>query len=179
MPLLPVQIAPLVGFRPEATWDALMDAGRVFGLQPCGLGSRDTLRFEAAMPLYGHEMDETVHPYAAGLGWAVKLDKGPFVGRESLRKHKANPGRTRVGLALEGKRMARQGYPVLAEVGGEVIGVVTSGTFAPTLNQSLAMALVRSEFAALATELIVDVRGKSEITRVVPLPFYHRAGKTA
>ncbi len=89
-----------------------MDAGRVFGIVPAGLGARDTLRFEAAMPLYGHEMDETVNPYAAGLGWAVKLNKGEFVGREALREFKANPGTVRVGLALDGKRIARQGYPV-------------------------------------------------------------------
>ena len=137
--------------KAEVAWNALMDAGRVFGLQPCGLGARDTLRFEAAMPLYGHEMDETVHPYAAGLGWAVKLDKGPFVGRDALRKLKANPGRARVGLALEGKRIARQGYPVRLGADDEVVGVVTSGTFAPTLNQSLAMALVRADLATPET----------------------------
>ena len=167
--------------KAEAAWDALMDAGRVFGLQPCGLGSRDTLRFEAAMPLYGHEMDSTVHPYAAGLGWAVKLDKGKFVGRDALRKHKADPGRTRVGLALAGKRIARQGHPVRLAVSpdAEVVGVVTSGTFSPTLNQSLAMALVRSDLAGLNTELAVDVRGNLESARVVPLPFYRRPGKPA
>ena len=161
--------------KAEAAWDALIDAGRVFGLQPCGLGARDTLRFEAAMPLYGHEMDESVNPYAAGLGWAVKLDKGPFVGRDALRKHKAAPGRTRVGLALDGKRIARQGYPVRAD--GEVVGVVTSGTFSPTLNQSLAMALVKTERSALETPLSVDVRGNLEAARVVPLPFYRRPVK--
>ena len=165
--------------KAEVAWDALMDAGRVFGLQPCGLGARDTLRFEAAMPLYGHEMDENVHPYAAGLGWAVKLDKGAFVGRESLRKQKAAPGRNRVGLELAGKRIARQGYPVRTEADGEVVGVLTSGTFSPTLNRSLAMALVRTEVAAPDTALVVDVRGNMEPARVVPLPFYRRADKTA
>ncbi len=167
--------------RAEAAWDALMDAGRVFGLQACGLGSRDTLRFEAAMPLYGHEMDLTVNPYAAGLGWAVKLDKGNFIGREALRRHKAAPGRSRVGLALAGKRIARQGYPVRlgADLEGEVVGVVTSGTFSPTLNQSLAMALVRADLAGLDTELSVDVRGHLEPARVVPLPFYRRARQPA
>jgi len=162
--------------KAEAAWDALIDAGRVFGLQPCGLGARDTLRFEAAMPLYGHEMDESVNPYATGLGWAVKLDKGPFVGRDALRKHKAAPARTRIGLALEGKRIARQGYPV-TEADGEVVGVVTSGTFSPTLNQSLAMALVKTELSALETPLVVDVRGNLEPARVVALPFYRRAVK--
>ena len=166
--------------KAEAAWDLLMDAGRVFGLQACGLGARDTLRFEAAMPLYGHEMDETVHPYAAGLGWAVKLDKGDFLGRDALRKHKAEPGRARVGLALDGKRIARQGHPVrLAGEDGAVVGVVTSGTFSPTLGRSLAMALVRAEHAAPETPLVVDVRGNLEAARVVPLPFYKRAGKPA
>ena len=163
--------------KAEAAWDALMDAGRVFGLQPCGLGSRDTLRFEAAMPLYGHEMDQNVHPYAAGLGWAVKLDKGKFVGRDALRHQKANPGRSRVGLALAGKRIARQGYPVRASADGEVVGVVTSGTFSPTLNQSLAMALIHADLATLDTTLVVDVRGNLEPARIVPLPFYRRADK--
>ncbi len=158
--------------KAEAAWDALMDAGRVFGIRPCGLGARDTLRFEAAMPLYGHEMDETVNPYAVGLGWAVKLDKGEFVGREALRRAKADPGRARVGLALEGKRAARQGTVVRLD--GETVGVVTSGTFAPSLGKSLAMALVRPDAAKAGTALILDVRGHDEPARVVKLPFYRR-----
>ncbi|WP_435010316.1 glycine cleavage system aminomethyltransferase GcvT [Tundrisphaera lichenicola] len=153
-------------------WEALMDAGRVFGVLPCGLGARDTLRFEAAMPLYGHEMDETVNPYAVGLGWAVKLDKGEFVGRESLRQFKSNPGRSRVGLALEGKRIPRQGYAVQQD--GEVVGSITSGTFAPTLGRTLAMALVRPDSAAIGTLLTVDVRGHDEPAQIVKLPFYRR-----
>lgn len=163
--------------KAEAAWEALMDAGRVFGILPCGLGARDTLRFEAAMPLYGHEMDETVNPYAVGLGWAVKLDKGDFVGREALRRFKADPGRSRVGLALDGKRIPRQGYPVHRD--GEVVGTVTSGTFAPTLGQSLAMALVHPDSARLGTPLTVDVRGHQEPARVVKLPFYRRATSPA
>ncbi len=163
--------------KAEAAWEALRDAGRVFGVQPCGLGARDTLRFEAAMPLYGHEMDETVHPYAVGLGWAVKLDKGEFVGRDALRKFKADPGRARVGLALEGKRIARQGYAV--KQAGEVVGAVTSGTFAPTLARSLAMALIRAGAAKSAAPLSVDIRGHDEPARVVKLPFYRRAASLA
>jgi aminomethyltransferase len=156
----------------EATWEALMDAGRVFGILPCGLGARDTLRFEAGMPLYGHEMDETVNPYAAGLGWAVKLDKGDFPGRDALRQFKANPGQTRVGLELEGKRMARQGAVVMKD--GQAVGVVTSGTFAPTLEKSLSMALVEPAVSAVGTALTIDVRGREESARVVKLPFYRR-----
>lgn len=156
----------------ESTWLALLDAGAEFGIVPCGLGARDTLRFEAAMPLYGHEMDATVNPYAAGLGWAIRLDKGEFAGRESLRKFEANPGATRVGLQLAGKRIARQGAIVL--VNGYPAGVVTSGTFSPTLDRSLAMARVGPEHADVGTKLDVDVRGRIESAVVVELPFYRR-----
>jgi aminomethyltransferase len=158
----------------EALWNALMAAGEDFGVQACGLGARDTLRFEAAMPLYGHEMDESVNPYAAGIGWAVKLNKGEFHGREALRAFKINPGKVRVGVALDGKRIARQGSVV--SLGGSPVGCVTSGTFAPTTGRSLAMALVEPSAAADGTPLSVDVRGHAEAARVVPLPFYKRAG---
>jgi aminomethyltransferase len=156
----------------EAAWEALMDAGRVFGIMPAGLGARDTLRFEAAMPLYGHEMDETVNPYAVGLGWAVKLKKGDFVGRDALVKFKANPGKVRIGLALDAKRIPRQGYPV--KLDGEVVGVVTSGTFSPTLGKPLAMASVSPAASKLDSSLTIDIRGTDEPARVVPLPFYRR-----
>jgi aminomethyltransferase len=156
----------------ERVWNALIDAGTSFGIVPCGLGARDTLRFEAAMPLYGHELSETINPYEAGVAWAVKLGKGEFVGREALRRFKADPGRNRVGLRLEGKRIARQGSLVRLE--GKDVGLVTSGTFAPTLGQSLAMALVDPSAAAVGTRLVVDVRGRDEAAEVIPLPFYKR-----
>jgi aminomethyltransferase len=165
------------GEKAVSAWEALMDAGRVFGILPCGLGARDTLRFEAAMPLYGHEMDETVNPYAVGLGWAVKLDKGGFVGRDALRRFKADPGRTRIGLTLDGKRIPRQGHAVHRD--GEAVGVITSGTFAPTLGKALAMALVRPDAAGLDTTLTVDVRGHDEPALVVKLPFYRRTTSPA
>ncbi|MFO0957915.1 MAG: glycine cleavage system aminomethyltransferase GcvT [Isosphaeraceae bacterium] len=154
-------------------WDTLLEAGKPFGLAPCGLGARDTLRFEAAMPLYGHEMDAHVNPYAAGLGWAVKLDKGDFVGRDALAAFRDDPGSTRVGLELEGKRIARQGTPVLHDA--VEVGTVTSGTFSPTLGKSLAMALVKPVASATGTGVVLDVRGKAEPARVVPLPFYKRS----
>ena len=163
--------------KAEAAWDALLDAGRVFGIVPAGLGARDTLRFEAAMPLYGHEMDESVNPYAVGLGWAVKLSKGDFVGREALRRFKAHPGHARVGLALPGKRIARQGYAV--KLDGHEVGRVTSGTFAPTLGQSLAMASVLPEASRPDVCLTVDIRGHDEPATIVPLPFYRRATSPA
>jgi aminomethyltransferase len=156
----------------HAAWSELLDAGREFGIVPCGLGARDTLRFEAAMPLYGHEMDETVDPYSAGLGFAVKLEKGDFVGREALTQRRDHPQARRIGLALEGKRIARQGATVLAE--GQAVGVVTSGTFSPTRQLSLAMARVEPAFADLSTHLEVDVRGRAEPAQVVQLPFYRR-----
>ena len=163
--------------RAEAAWEALMDAGRVFGILPAGLGARDTLRFEAAMPLYGHEMDETVNPYAAGLGWAVKLKKGDFVGREALQVAKREPGKVRVGLAFEGKKIPRQGYPV--KLGGEPVGAVTSGTFSPTLGRGLAMASVSPAASKPDAKLTVDIRGQDEPAQVVSLPFYRRATSPA
>ena len=153
-------------------WEALSETGSARNVVPCGLGARDTLRFEAAMPLYGHELSETINPFAAGVGWAVKLDKGEFVGRDALRTFKHDPGQTRVGLRLEGKRIARQGTSVLH--GGQAAGSVTSGTFAPTLGQSLAMALVDRRAAAVGATLTVDVRGHLEPAQVVKLPFYQR-----
>ena len=156
----------------EALWESILKSGQAFGIAPCGLGARDTLRFEAAMPLYGHEIDGVINPYAAGLGWAVKLDKGDFIGRDALDRFKADPGQTRVGLALEGKRIARQGAEVFHEA--DMIGVVTSGTFSPTFQKSLAMALIEPRFAEVGTSLIVDIRGRREPASVVPLPFYKR-----
>ncbi len=153
-------------------WEALLKSGRAEGITPCGLGARDTLRFEAAMPLYGHEMDESTDPYSAGLGWAVKLDKGDFIGRDALMKSKANPTRKRVGLALEGKRIARQGATVMVD--GRTVGVVTSGTFAPSLDRSLAMASVEPAASTIGARVAVDIRGHSEPAEVVALPFYRR-----
>lgn len=156
----------------DRVWTALLESGWAFGIVPCGLGARDTLRFEAAMPLYGHELSEMINPYAAGVGWAVKLDKGEFVGRAALRAAKENPGSTRVGLRLDGRRIARQGCRVLRD--GRTVGTVTSGTFAPTLGQSLAMALVEPAASTPGTSLVVDVRGHEEPAKIVKLPFYRR-----
>lgn len=150
-------------------WEELLTRGAV----PCGLGARDTLRFEAAMPLYGHELNEEIDPFQAGVGWAVKMDKGPFIGQEALnRRQHDRSRRVRVGLELEGKRIAREGATVL--VGDRVVGQVTSGTFAPTLNRALAMAYIDPGHAATGTTCAVDVRGKPASARVVPLPFYRR-----
>lgn len=143
------------------------------GGKPCGLGARDTLRLEAAMPLYGHELSEDIDPFQAGLGWAVKLDKGDFRGRDALLKRKQDGTlRQRVGLELAGKRIAREGAAV--KIAGQAVGQVTSGTFTPTLNKTIAMAYVDSACQKPGTVCQVDVRGKEEPAQVVPLPFYRR-----
>jgi aminomethyltransferase len=153
----------------EALWEDLVRRGA----KPCGLGARDTLRLEAAMPLYGHELTEEIDPFQAGLAWAVKLDKGDFLGREALRQRKEDKARRqRIGLELEGKRIAREGAAVLA--GGREVGRVSSGTFSPTLGKAIAMAYVDPDQMVPGTACAVDIRGKAEPARVVPLPFYKR-----
>jgi aminomethyltransferase len=144
------------------------------GAKPCGLGARDTLRLEAAMPLYGHELSEDLNPFQAGLSWAVKMDKGGFIGRDALlrRREDATLPR-RVGLELSGRRPAREGTVVLSE--GRIIGRVTSGTVTPTLNRAIAMAYIEPAFTAAGTVCTVDVRDKTEEARVVSLPFYRRS----
>lgn len=153
-------------------------AGR--GSVPCGLGARDTLRLEAAMPLYGHELTESINPIQAGLGWAVKLDKGDFIGRAALAAAAKNVGKhpVRVGLELDGKRAAREGSRVLTGP-DDPVGVVTSGSYAPTLDRPIAMAYVAPARAAAGTTLLVDIRGTLTPARVVPLPFYKRAKATS
>jgi aminomethyltransferase len=142
-------------------------------LKPCGLGARDTLRLEAGMPLYGHELSEQINPFQAGLAWAVKLNKGEFIGKVALENHFEDDSKPiRVGLELRGKRIAREGSKVLN--GETEIGQVTSGTFAPTLNKAIAMAYIDPGWSKPGTELTVDVRGKSEPATVVHLPFYKR-----
>jgi aminomethyltransferase len=149
--------------------DELVNRGAV----PCGLGARDTLRLEAAMPLYGHELDEQTDPLTAGLNWAVKFTND-FVGRSAIQEIKQQPmGRKRVGLELSGRRAAREGCPILSSDGRE-IGKVTSGSFTPTLEKSIAMAYVDIARAENGTQLIVDIRGNREPATVVPLPFYKR-----
>jgi aminomethyltransferase len=143
------------------------------GAKPCGLGARDTLRLEAAMPLYGHELDEDVDPLQAGLGWAVKFDKGDFIGRDALLRLQRDECRhLRVGIELAGKRIAREGTRVTHE--GRDVGRVTSGTFAPTLQRAVAMSYVEPGVAAVNTQVSLSVRGKAEPGWIVALPFYKR-----
>jgi aminomethyltransferase len=150
-----------------------MEAGRPDGLKPCGLGARDTLRLEAAMPLYGHELSQTITPLEAGLERFVRLDKPGFIGRESLlRQREAGPSRRRTGIILTDRGIARQGAPVFAD--GRRIGEVTSGTQSPTLRQAVAMALVEPSFAAAGLDVEVEVRDRLLRARTVRLPFYQR-----
>jgi len=179
----------------ERLFDLLMEAGSPFDLQLCGLGCRDTLRLEAAMPLYGHEMDESVSPLEAGLSPFVKMGKPGFIGKEALAaalksvpadmtagKAEDLPKRIRVGLKMVGRGIARERYPVFG-IGqpalekpdqARPIGYVTSGTFVPTQQTAIAMALVDAAYGMPGTRLAVDIRGKLAEAEVVPLPFYTR-----
>ncbi len=152
-----------------ALWQKIMEAGEAYGLLPCGLGARDTLRMEAAMPLYGHEMDETVSPLETGLGFAVKMDKEDFVGKAGLEKPVE---RKRVGLKVTGRGIIREGGAVFAEE--KQIGVTTSGTHCPFLGYPVAMALVNQDSAQVGDTVEVDVRGRRVAAEVVALPFYKR-----
>ncbi len=157
-----------------ALWDALLEPVRAAGGVPVGLGARDTLRLEAGMPLYGNELDRQTTPYEADLGRVVKLDKpGDFVGRAALEKVAADgPKRRLVGLTIEGRGIARHGYPVHA--GERRTGIVTSGTQSPTLGVPIAMAYVAAGDAEPDTKLDVEIRDGRVPARVVPLPFYRR-----
>ncbi|MFV2145510.1 glycine cleavage system aminomethyltransferase GcvT [Isoptericola sp. G70] len=171
-----------------ALWRALLAAGEPHGLVPAGLAARDSLRLEAGMPLYGHELDTTTTPYDAGVGRIVKLDKVSddgtpveFVGRAALAdRHDDAPERVLVGLRGTGRRPARAGYAVVqrdaSDAGslGSRVGTVTSGAPSPTLGHPVAMAYVTPEVSAEGTELAVDVRGRAEPFVVVPMPFYRR-----
>lgn len=153
-------------------WEGLLAAGSIPRLVPCGLGCRDTLRLEAGMPLYGHELTEEIDPISAGLVFAVALDK-EFIGRDAIAAvAERGPEKVRIGLRLAGKRIAREGTPLLA--GGEPTGAVTSGTFSPTLQTVIAMGYVPAKYAEPGTRLEADLRGKREEATVVPLPFYRR-----
>lgn len=152
-------------------WKTLREAGKEDGLIPCGLGARDTLRLEAAMPLYGHEMDEDISPLEAGLGFGVKMGKSDFIGKAAL-EAAGEPSRVRVGLEITGRGIAREHQDVF--LGEEKIGVTTSGTHCPAVGKAVAMALVSADRAAVGTEVDVDIRGRRVSAVIVPLPFYHR-----
>ena len=154
-------------------WEVLMEMGRPLGIVPAGLGSRDTLRLEAGMPLYGHELSEQIDPFQAGLGFACHLVGYDFPGRNALlRMQKEPPKAVRIGLEMPGKRAARTGCPILTE--GRKVGEVTSGSYSPTLGKAIAMGYVAPQFTQPGLELQIDIRGHAEPARVVELPFYRR-----
>lgn len=157
-------------------WDALMAAGGGLGLLPTGLGCRDTLRFEACLPLYGHELSPQISPLEAGIGRFVKLDKGDFNGREALAAQKQQGLKRKIaGFALSDRGVARAGYPVVFD--GRIIGTVTSGTYAPTPDKNLGLALVEAEFAKAGQCIDIEIRGKKAAAEVIAKPFYKREGK--
>ncbi|HEV2074387.1 MAG TPA: glycine cleavage system aminomethyltransferase GcvT, partial [Thermomicrobiales bacterium] len=157
-----------------AVWDALMDAGKDSNLVPVGLGARDTLRLEARMPLYGQELGDDISPYEAGVGWAVSLDKGDFVGRDRMAQVKEQgPERRTVGFRMTGRGGApRTHYPV--QLDGEEIGEVTSGAMSPTLGENIGLALIKRSAAGVGKPLQVIVRGKPVDAVQVKTPFYKR-----
>ncbi|MEN6493695.1 MAG: glycine cleavage system aminomethyltransferase GcvT [Thermoguttaceae bacterium] len=157
-------------------WKVLMERGESLGIVPTGLGARDTLRLEAGMPLYGHELSETINPFEAGLGSACHLVGYDFPGRDALKRIQDQPlQRTRIGLELTGRRPAREHCPIY--LGEKLIGQTTSGTYSPTLKKPIAMGYVPPEFSQPGTEVQIDVRGRKEPARIVKLPFYRRNSK--
>ncbi len=157
-------------------WATILNEGKSAGARPVGLGARDTLRLEAAMPLYGHELSEAINPIQAGLAFAVNLSGREFIGREAIERFAADKSQpVRIGLQVEGKRVPRQRCLVLQ--GSEIVGEVTSGTYSPTFEKALAMAYVRPSAQAIGSRLAVDIRGTQHPATVVPLPFYERGKK--
>jgi aminomethyltransferase len=152
-------------------WNTILDAGKDEGLIPCGLGARDTLRLEAAMPLYGHEMDETINPLETGLGFGVKMNKPDFIGKKAIEDNGIKV--KRIGLKVTGKGIVREHMDLYYK--GNLVGKTTSGTFAPHLGYAIAMALVKPEYAAEGNEFEAEVRGRRVTCEEVKLPFYKRS----
>ncbi|HZU11126.1 MAG TPA: glycine cleavage T C-terminal barrel domain-containing protein, partial [Pseudacidobacterium sp.] len=162
----------------KRVWEEVLEAGREFGILPCGLGARNTLRLEAALSLYGHEISETINVFEAGLDRFCKLEKGPFIGSDALQKVLAGggPERRLVGLEVVERGIARDGYCVF-NADGKQIGAVASGSPAPFLKKNIALAFVPREYAAPDTEVFVQVRSAMVKAKVVPTPFYRRPKK--
>jgi len=163
----------------EKMWNALLNAGQEFGIRPCGLGARNTLRLEAGMSLYGHEISDEINVFEAGLDRWLKLDKGAFIGREALLAIQASGGPTRklIGLEMVDRGIARDGYPVL-DLEGKEIGAVTSGSPAPYLKTNIALALVPAEVATAGQDVLIQVRPNQQArAKQVPIPFYKRPKK--
>jgi len=163
----------------EQVWSKVMEAGREFGVLPCGLGARNTLRLEAKMALYEHEISDQINVWEAGLERYSKMDKGDFIGRAALERSKsAGLKRTLVGLEMVERGIARDGYCCCNEK-GETIGVVTSGSPSPTLGKNIALAYVPPAMSAIGTPVYVEIRSQKAKAQVVPTPFYKRARKAS
>jgi aminomethyltransferase len=163
----------------EQVWAKVMEAGREFGILPCGLGARNTLRLEAKMALYGHEISDKINVWEAGLDRYCKMEKGDFIGRAALERAKsAGLTRTLVGLEMVERGIARDGYCCCNEA-GQAIGVVTSGSPSPTLGKNIALAYLPPAMSAIGTPVYVEIRGQKAKAQVVPTPFYKRARKAA
>jgi aminomethyltransferase len=158
----------------DRVWQALLESGRSADVIPCGLGARDTLRLEAAMRLWGNDIDESTSVLEAGMGWIVGWSKGDFIGRDRLDEQRAQGvARKLVGFEMLDRGIARHGYPVVS--GDRPIGVVTSGTQTPFLKKAIGMAYVPADMAAAGSEIDIDIRGRASKARIVPMPFYKRA----
>lgn len=154
----------------EKIWNAIFDAGKEFSIAPIGLGARDTLRLEMGYCLYGNDIDNTTNPIEGGLSWITKLNKGDFIAKPILEKTKIEgPKRKLVGMMLNEKAVPRHGYPLL--VNGTNVGVVTSGTFSPSLEKGIAMGYVNVPYTEVGTTIQIDVRGKMADAKIVALPF--------
>jgi aminomethyltransferase len=157
----------------EVTWDALLDAGQEFGIKPCGLGARNTLRLEAKMALYGHEIGANMGPLEADLGWIVKFGKGDFTGKQALLKQKeAGLTRKLVGFEMRGRGIGRDGYEV--QIDGQPAGWVTSGGPAPTLNKNIGLCYVPVGHSGAGSKIAIIVRNQPVEAEIVPTPFYKR-----
>ena len=163
------------GSDAASIWNGLLRDNASAGLEPAGLGARDVLRLEAGMPLYGHELTETITPIQAGLGWAVKLGKGEFVGRTALERQQAEDEYARIaGLVMDGRAPAREGYPVF--LGGRQVGEIRSGSIGPSVGgKNIATALLERDAATAGTAIDVHIRGAAHGATVTPLPFYKRS----
>jgi len=163
--------------RAAEVWSSIMDSGKASGIQPAGLAARNTLRLEAKMALYGHDIDETTSVLEADLGWICRFDKGEFIGRSTLLKQRDEGVRRKlVGFEVTGRGIARDQYPV--EINGQRVGQVTSGSPAPFLRKNIGLTYLPSGQDSPGTEFNVIIRGKSVPARVVPTPFYRRGKST-
>ncbi len=156
-------------------WNALLEKGGPLGMKPCGLGARDTLRLEMKYPLYGQELSSEINPLEAGLGWAVKLDKSDFMGRDALIKIRdAGLKKKIVGLELKGSGIPRTGYKVFNPSGDREIGSITSGTQSPMSKKSIGIAYIETEFSKVGNKILVEIRGNKIPSEIVSTPFYKR-----